>query len=39
MEKLMKIVITFSLIVIAINSFRCVNYLKTLTELMGASLK
>lgn len=38
MEKLMKLIITFSLLVLAINSFRYVNYLKTLTELMGALL-
>ena len=38
MEKLSKILITISLIVLAINSFFLVGYLKTLTELIAALL-
>jgi len=36
MGKLMKILITISLLILAINSFFVVGYLKTMTELIGA---
>jgi len=36
MEKLLKIVIAISLLILALNSFRIVSYLSNITELMGA---
>ncbi|SDD83044.1 hypothetical protein SAMN04488126_101229 [Bhargavaea beijingensis] len=36
MEKMMKILLTISLIILAFNSFLLVSYLKNIAELMGA---